>query len=304
MKYRVTPQLISLCYEAALKSFWRKNALKKFLSGCNIAEPLLNSWNEGETKRDSLDRLFMELQKTESGKRIVLNIALALSEQTTFPDLRNWEDSDEKIKEANIAVTELKRYLAAQSEQIVREEEKEKKRKEAHAEKISMQRQMTDKQKLKNELEQLSIKIGTQEAGYKFQEWFYSLLDFCEIDNKRPYVQAGRQIDGSLTLEGTTYLVELKFTVPQSDATDVDSIISKIGKMADNTMGIMVSISGYSSVAISQASGPKTTLLLLDSTHLFLYLTGGMEFKDIIARIKRHASQTGESFLSVSDFSK
>ncbi|MDR3047518.1 MAG: hypothetical protein LBU51_07915 [Bacteroidales bacterium] len=74
--------------------------------------------------------------------------------------------------------------------------------------------------------------------------------------------------------------------------------------MADNTMGIMVSMSGYSSVAISQASGKKTTLLLMDASHLFLFLTGGMEFKDIILRLKRHAGQTGESYLAVSDFSK
>jgi hypothetical protein len=73
--------------------------------------------------------------------------------------------------------------------------------------------------------------------------------------------------------------------------------------MADNTMGIMISISGYSSVAISQASGRKTTLLLMDAQHLFYFLAGGMEFKDIIARLRRHASQTGESYLPVSNFS-
>jgi hypothetical protein len=74
--------------------------------------------------------------------------------------------------------------------------------------------------------------------------------------------------------------------------------------MADNTMGIMVSISGYSKVAINEASGKKTTLLLLDSAHLFLFLTGGMEFQDIISRIRRHASQTGDSYLPVIEFGK
>ena len=67
-------------------------------------------------------------------------------------------------------------------------------------------------------------------------------------------------------------------------------------------MGIMVSISGYTDIAISEASGPKTTLLLMDSSHLFCFLTGGMEFKNIIAMINRHASQTGESYLPVSKF--
>jgi hypothetical protein len=88
------------------------------------------------------------------------------------------------------------------------------------------------------------------------------------------------------------YLVELKFTASQADAPDVDSLRSKVDDKADNTMGVMVSISGYTSVAISQASGRKTTLLLLDAVHLYLFLSGALSFKDILARVRRHASQT------------
>ena len=304
MKYRITPQLITLTYEAALKSFWRKNALKKFLLGCNLASNFLNTWDTDESKRAFLDRTFEQLQKNDNGRKIILNIALALADQIAFPDLRNWEDSEEKIKEAKIAVIELKKYLDKQNKSIVSEEMKEKARKKAFSENLKIQMEITDKQKLKQEFEQLSLKIGTQDSGYKFQDWFYKLLDFCEIDNKKPYTIDGRQIDGSLTLDGTTYLIELKFKKDQSPATDVDSIKAKISKMADNTMGILIAVSGFSSVAISDASCDKTPLLLMDSNHLFYFLTGIMDFKDIIRRIRRHASQTGSSYLAISDFSK
>jgi hypothetical protein len=305
MKYRITSQLIALTYEAALKSFWRRNALKKFLMSCNISEKYLNTWtSDVETKRVFLDRLFLELQKNDKGKTALLNMAFALIEQKIFPDLKNWEDSDDKIKEATIAVTDLKEYLDNQAEKIITEEKKEEICKKAFEESIKIQREITDKQKLRENLDLLATELGTQEAGYKFQYWFYSLLDFCEIEYKKPYIQDGRQIDGSLTLDGTTYLVELKFTSSQSDATDIDSIKAKIDNMADNTMGIMISMSGYSNIALTQASGRKTTILLMDSAHLYYFLTGSMEFKDIILRIRRHASQTGESYLSVQNFSK
>jgi hypothetical protein len=98
------------------------------------------------------------------------------------------------------------------------------------------------------------------------------------------------------------FLIELKFTENQTSATDIDSLKSKIDKMADNTMGILISVSGFSSVAISEASGKKTTILLMDSTHIFAYLTGIMEMRDIIRRIRRHASQTGEALLAVENF--
>ena len=69
------------------------------------------------------------------------------------------------------------------------------------------------------------------------------------------------------------------------------------------TMGIMVSISGYSKTAIDEASGDKTPLLLMDHNHLYYILGGVMGIADVINRIRRHASQTGEAYLSVDKFS-
>jgi len=229
-------------------------------------------------------------------------MARSLSEQTTFPDLRNWEDSDEKIQSAHKAVQELKAYLKKQDEEIRSEREKKETQNRAREVRERVQRSLTDKAKLQRQLDALHASVGTQQGGYDFEKWFYELLDYSEITNRRPYKSDGRQIDGSLTLDGTTYLVELKFTKDQSDAADIDSLKAKVNKMADNTMGIMVSISGYSGVAINDASGSKTTLILLDASHLYLFLSGAMKFDDIVSRIRRHASQTGEAYLPITKF--
>ncbi|MBK6744767.1 MAG: hypothetical protein IPG66_18165 [Hydrogenophilales bacterium] len=230
-------------------------------------------------------------------------MARFLSEQTTFPDLRNWEDSVQKIAEAAKAVAELKTYLKTQDGSIRNEKEREEAKAKARDDRQKIQRSLTDKTKLQQRLDAMHTAVGTQQGGYDFQKWFYDLLDFCEIQNRRPYFASGRQIDGSLTFDGTTYLVELKFTASQADATDIDSLRSKVDDKADNTMGIMVSISGYSSVAIAQASGRKTTLLLFDAMHIYLFLSGTLSFRDIISRVRRHASQTGEAFLAAANFS-
>ena len=128
-------------------------------------------------------------------------------------------------------------------------------------------------------------------------------MDYFEVDNRQPYKIDGSQIDGSVTIESTTYLVELKFTSNQSDAPDIDSFKNKVVTKADNTMGIMVSISGYSSVARQEASGDRTPLLLLDHGHIYLVLGGMMGLGDVVERVRRHASQTGEAYLSASEFS-
>jgi hypothetical protein len=155
---------------------------------------------------------------------------------------------------------------------------------------------------LETRLHTLSTKLGEQEAGYEFESWFYDFIDFHEIPCRRPYKVDGRQIDGSVTINGTTYLVELKFRSDQAAATDIDTMTAKIATKADNTMGIIVSISGYSSVAIQEASKPKTVLLLLDFTHLNLSLRGLMAFDGIVDRLRRHASQTGKAYLEANLF--
>jgi hypothetical protein len=121
-------------------------------------------------------------------------------------------------------------------------------------------------------------------------------------DNRRPYVTNGRQIDGTLTYDGTTYVVELKFTAGQADAPDIDTLKVKADDKADNTMGVFVSKSGFSSVAVSQASARRGLLLLFDAQHIYLCLSGVLSFGDVLTRVSRHASQTGEAYLPVSGF--
>jgi len=302
MPAKITPRLIELTYEAALKSFWRKEALRKFVRASQVAEAHIATWSADESKRDFLDRTFQKLQASDRGKALIFQMARSLSELTTFPDLRNWEDSGQKIADATKAVAELKAYLKAQDEEIRSERDREQAKERAREERQRIQRSLTDKTKLQQRLDSLHSAVGTQQGGYDFQDWFYDLLDYSEIQNRRPYVTTGRQIDGTLTLDGTTYLIELKFTASQASATDIDSLRAKVEDKADNTMGIMVSISGYSSVAITQASGRQTKLMLLDAMHLYLFLSGAISFAEIISRVRRHASQTGEAYLPVANF--
>jgi hypothetical protein len=198
----------------------------------------------------------------------------------------------------------LRRFLQTEREKAVSAKDREEARKRLHEIQQRAARQRTTLDKLDERLKSLAAGIGTQEAGYSFQDWYYDLLDYFEVPTRKPYSVDGRQIDGSVTVDGTTYLNELKFTMGQCGAPDVDIFYRKIQEKADNTMGIMISIAGYSSVAIEAASGPRTPVLLLDHSHLYLLLTGSTTFKELINRVRRHASQTGRAYLSVADFGR
>jgi hypothetical protein len=299
---KLTPHRMELTYEACLKSFWRKKRLRAFLRECRISERFLATWSTEESKREFLDRTFAELQKTDRGRQVLLEMGVDLSEQDSFPDLENWEDSNMKIQEASTAVSRLRSYIRGQEEELTSRKDREETQRRYSQRQAEIKRSQTDLEKLSLLLNALATRLGTQQAGYDFQTWFYDLLDYSEIVNRKPYTHEGRQIDGSLTHNGTTYLVELKFTSEQAVATDIDSFLKKVNDKADNTMGIFVSISGYSGVAKNEASGPKTPLLLIDHSHLYMVLSNVMTLSEVIERVRRHASQTGEAYLNVVDF--
>ena len=168
MKTRLTPHYISLVYEACLKSFWRRKALAKFLRQCSVSDRFLQNWTPDETKRDVLDRLFLELPTSDRGRSVLARMAGFLIEQESFPDLKNWENSDSMLKEAHNAVSQLRRYHSKQEEELQSQENKVEARKRF----AERQRQVAQSEEtlcgLTDRLNALAQSLGEQKAGYDF----------------------------------------------------------------------------------------------------------------------------------------
>ena len=190
--------------------------------------------------------------------------------------------------------------MNTQETKIESERRQQEARKRHHEQQQTIVNSQQTLQALNERLDELCKLLGSQRAGYDFQDWFFALADYFEMPNRRPYHHDGRQIDGSVTIDGTTYLVELKFTSDQSGVREIDVFRRKVETKADNTMGIHISISGYSSVAKDGASGPRTTLLLFDYNHLYVVLSGRMTLQEVVERVRRHSAQTGEAYLETS----
>jgi hypothetical protein len=302
MSERLSPNYLDLIRDAALKSYWRKNALIDFLRRTGIAERTLSALRHEESKRTWLDRLFPLLEANIKGPAVLNRMAVALADQTSFPDLLGWEDEAQKIGAAERAVAALKTYMAKKKRAAEDERDEADRRKAGKECRTSVKRSIVELDALRDRFDKLCVQIGTQQAGYDFQPWFYDLMDYFDVTNRRPYVAEGRQIDGSVSIDGTTYLIELKFTGEQSGATNIDSLVAKVNSKADNTMGVMVSVSGYSTVAIAQASFAKSPLLLIEHGHLYYVLMGNATIQELVTRIRRHSAQEGKAYLPVNKF--
>ena len=256
-----------------------------------------------ESKRTWLREVLPVLQDSEAGRQVIQTMARQLADMTSFPNLKNQEDGKQMTQAAREAVQELRTYLERKDEQRVDQREQQRARERAQALRAESLKREKDLASIRGSFDGLLPTLGTSEGGYAFQDWFYDeFIRYWEVEYRRPYKVAGREIDGSITVGSVNYLVELKFTGEFAGAPDIDVFRRKVVSKADNTMGVMLSVSGFTSVAKDAASGERTPLLLMDHGHLMLALTGAMSFQDVVRRIHRNASHTGSAFLAASDF--
>ena len=301
MPEKLPAHYVQLVWEATHKSFWRRQALHSFLRRSGISESFLATWTSEESKRDFLNRLFPKLESTLAGIKRINALADALIDQQSFPDLAGWEDAKDKQQMAREAVNAHRTYRSEQVGKATRERQSAEARKLARETREQHLKKQHDLTKLEERLNSLVSLQGKQQGGYAFEKWFYDLVDYFELHHKRPYKTGGRQIDGSITAGDTTYLVELKFTSSQVDPSSVDVFRRKVETKADNTMGIMASMSGYSPTAIESASGDRSPILLIDHHHLYAVLNGILTLEELIARARRSASQTGRAFVRLQE---
>ena len=117
MSKRLPPHFLHLVWEAAHKSYWRRQTLHDFLRRCGVNEAFLATWTHQESKRDFLNRLFPKLEASDDGVRVINVLADALAEQKAFPDLEGWEESTRMKEEAHKSVGALRLYLSKSREE-------------------------------------------------------------------------------------------------------------------------------------------------------------------------------------------
>ena len=305
MSKKLTSYFISLVQDACLKSFWRKRALASFLKKNHISDRFIKPLYQGATKAEVLSNIFDQLLQEQDSRHqnVIIEIARELVAMRTFPDLEGWEDTQTKIKAAKQAVSELRiEYEKLEANFIdTGDEEKRAAAKLKREKVVNFETRFDD---FRKRLYDLAQRVGEQKAGYDFEEWIYEFASFNDIVARPSYRdKSNRQIDGALQIESDSLILEVKCTSCLTPVEEIDSFKAKINTKADNTLGLMVSMSGYTPGAIDGASGARSPVILIDGSHLFnIVMTRQMTFKELICRVKRNAAQTGRAYLPVSDF--
>lgn len=140
-------------------------------------------------------------------------------------------------------------------------------------------------------------KAWYQKRGKVFERIIYGLLEEEGLQPRTSYRPQGEEIDGSFSLDNRFFLLEAKWHKDQLPASAIYQFKGKVdGKLA-GTIGVFLSMSGYSEDAVEAVRLGKTLNAILFGGEDFracLRENGG--FSKVLRAKLRHAAETGEIY--------
>ena len=221
---------------------------------------------------------------------------------SNFSHLERLEDGKTKAQRAKDAVEELKK-IVEQHDTIVKEkDETEKKRIEA-AEKLNRSKAVQKRlDEIKENYISLIMAENPQQRGRDLEKVMYDIFELFDLDPKASFSIKGEQIDGAFSIESTDYIFEAKWQTKVVSRDQMDSFSSKVGRKLENTLGLFLSINGFSKDGIDIHSGSGPRFILMTGADLMAVLEGRIDFTSLLRRKKRHASQTGIILFEIHQF--
>lgn len=147
---------------------------------------------------------------------------------------------------------------------------------------------------LKENFNALAVSSDVQKRGYEFEKLLNSLFSFFDLQPKNSFRIQGEQIDGAFTHDGTDYLIEAKWQTAPVNNADLYAFQGKIEGKLKNTLGLFISINGFSKEAAIGKHVACGSMILMDGTDFVSLLDGRIKLDEMIRIKRQHASSTGE----------
>jgi len=298
----IAPVAINALKEALTNIYWYKSDLKTFLRSTLNDLYLLSKLNWDAYKRNIVGDLVDHLARNQNDCREeLLNLILEVIKIKDFSHLRCLDDGDNKAKRAKESVSALKELTQVHEDIIIEKKKREKRKEEVYK---SKQRK-TELRKRLDDLKEVFFDLvgckNTQKRGYALEKILKELFDLFDLDPKASFKITGEQIDGAFTFESTDFLFEARWQKEPVDAADLYVFEGKLKRKLDNTLGLFLSIDGFSGQSIDAYSKGRSMMILMDGKDLTAVLEDRIDLKALLLRKKKHAAQTGNIFLRVDD---
>lgn len=144
--------------------------------------------------------------------------------------------------------------------------------------------------------------LAPHARGYAFETFLTELFDVFRLRAREPFRIVGEQIDGSFDLGGETYLVEAKWLNRKVGAAELHTFHGKVDQKASWARGVFISFGGFTREGL-HAFGRGKRVIGVEGRDLRDALAGRIGIDRLLAAKVRHAAETGDVFVPLSELS-
>lgn len=285
--------------ETLWSMFWYKKQLRRFLLDCGVNQGIMGQLDWNQYKRTIIAQLIDGMSMNpQLYSEELLRVAVAVAKIGDPKWLLNVPDRGKSLYDD--AVERINDFAARMKPIIENDDAKQ----AAESRKAAVQkRQQAEADMaaavaaLKSEFAKIT-QMEAQTRGYAFEKFLTRLFQAFDIDARGSYKINGEQIDGAFTLDSVDYLLEAKWQSKQIDTPDLATFSDKVDNKLDNTLGLLISMNGFTERAINNNRRQRPKVLLMDGRDLSAVLERVIDLPELISRKKIHAAQTGEIMVS------
>jgi hypothetical protein len=286
----------------------KKIAADRLLRPAGIPDALIIKFLKGRdattgdalTKRQAGALILDELER-EGEEGAVVRALLGIAADWTSFDLAQDE------YKARAVVQKARELVGVLAEADVREKAEHEKaaRERAAQQKIdrdSMQRKETAL--LLAQFDQASIDgDDPQSRGYLLQDLLTRLFVIHGIPVVRSFQRnsGAEQIDGAFELDGWHYIVECRWRAKLANIRELDGLYGQIGRSGKQTMGLFLSINGWSEhVVPAMKQNPDKCIILMEGYDLRTVLAQTIDLRRLLKAKVRALNLDAEPYFPVS----
>ena len=300
MAKKIAPAAIVGLKEALTNLYWYKSDLRSFLTSTVTDPSLLARLNWDDYKRNIVGDLVTLLEKREDQYQAdLLRLMTDVARVDDFSHLERLEGGKEKAAAALASVRALRKLTEAHEALFDEQRRMEESRRKAHEQLLRTTAVRERLEQLCREYIALLTSANHQQRGYQLEKILRAVFEMFDLDPRASFKIVGEQIDGAFTFDGTDYLFEGKWQQDLVGAAELDSLGGKLSRKLDNTLGLFLSINGFSEDAVKTHSFGRRLMILMDGSDLMAVLEGRIDLIQLLLRKRREAAQTGNIYLRI-----
>ncbi|SLJ91205.1 restriction endonuclease [Novosphingobium mathurense] len=283
----------------------KRSAADQLLRRAEVSEPLIRRFL---TDRDPSTG--EKLSKRVAGTMVLDELARQGEDSDVISALidiaANWDAfhlaADEYKARAIVQkARELQGVLGAHARK--EHEAQEARRAQATARQAAEQTTMLTKQSelLLSQFDYAATAGDPHQRGFLLQDLLNRLFDIHRFTVAKAFQRnaGAEQIDGAFEMDGWHYLVECRWRAKPADTRDIDGLLGQVRRSGRQTMGVFLSINGWSEHVIPLLKqNPEKSVLLMDGYDLRAALSRQIDLRKLLQAKVRALNLDAEPFLS------